>query len=179
MNNRITAVFDAWITRMHDKLKQRIIANGIFDEDAFQETYLAMRDIVAPGDDERVFDSLFAKTYKYMLSREFNRESRYAHPDPLFFDFLRTEAVIPGEEQEQEKTPTIEVTAKQVDDYVKWHFVVGDYVIFRLKFFDGMSWQGLIDYTGHSSATIARKINGIKEQVKRHFTPPHAVLRHN
>lgn len=173
----MTADFDAWITRQHDRLKQRIISNSTLDEDAFQEAYLAVREVVRPEDSERTFEGLFMKAYKNTLAHEYSQESRYAHPDPLFFIFLRTEDTETREKQEQYRRG--EVTAKQVDDYVKYHFVIGDYMIFRLKFFDGMSWQGLIDYTGHSSATIARKINGIKEQVKRHFTPPHEVLQHN
>lgn len=170
MNREKIFLLDTWITRNHEKMKQRIIAGGIFDEDAFQETYLMMRDIIAPGDDERTFEALFAKVYKRTLAREFIHESRYAYPDPKFFDFLRTEARMPGEEAERE-LPKAEVTAKQVDEYVRYHFTVGDYLIFRLIFLDGMSWRGLVDYTGHSSATIARKINGIKEQVRQHFTP--------
>lgn len=168
----ITVLFNAWITSRHNRLKQRIESVGTLNDDAFQETYLAMLEIVRPEDDEQVFDRLFFKVYRKMLSIEYNRDMRYAHPDPLFFAYLRTEDET---EQEQPRQEDEKATAKQVMEYVRYHFVIGDYLIFKLRFLDGMSWQGLMDYTGHSSATIARKINGIKEQVKRSFTPPQRI----
>lgn len=48
MNNRTTAQYDAWITRRHNALRQRLMTTTVFDEDAFQETYLAMRETLSP-----------------------------------------------------------------------------------------------------------------------------------
>lgn len=165
----ITALFDVWMISRHDKLKQRIASSGTLNDDAFQETYLAMLEIIRPDDDYRVFDRLFPKVYRKMQSLGYSREMRYAHPDPLFFAYLRTEDET---EQEQPRQEDEKATAKRVMEYVRYHFATGDYLIFKLRFLDGMSYRGLMDYTGYSSATIARKINGIKEQVKRSFTPP-------
>lgn len=167
MNNRITALFDAWITRKHNHLKQRIIHTGFFDEDAFQETYLMMRSILTENDYNRDFETLFIALYKRMLSREFSREMRYLHPDPLFFIYLQSEITEPESEEEQPMREDIQ--AKQVYEYVRYNFKAEDYLIFHLKFFDAMTWQGLVEYTGQSSATIFRRLNNIKDRVRQHF----------
>lgn len=174
MNNPMTAIFDEWITRQHDRLKQKIASSCIFDEDAFQDTYLSMRENLPTNDDGRSFETVYIELYKQMFAREYNREYKYSHPDPLFFIFLKSEQAEPFEEKE--KTEQDGIQAKQVDDYVKYNFSPHDYMIFSLKFHGGMTWQGLIDYTGQSSSTIARRINNIKQAVIQRFTPPHANL---
>lgn len=127
-----------------------------------------MRETLTPDNGDCDFETMFVKLYKQMLAREFRNEYRYAHPDPLFFLYLRTEPIEP--EATQERPAEREVTAKQVDDFVRFNFSAGDYMIFHLKYFAAMTYQGLIDYTGHSSATIARKLNNIKHTVNQHFT---------
>lgn len=167
MNNRITAVFDAWITRQHNHLKQRIIHAGFFNEDAFQETYLMIRSTLTANDYNRDFEALFIALYKRILSHEYSREMRYFYPDPLFFIYLQSETTEPESEEEQPLPEDIQ--AKQVDEYVRYNFKAEDYLIFHLKFFDAMTWQGLTEYTGQSTATISRRLNNIKDGVRQHF----------
>ena len=104
-----------------------------------------------------------------MLARELSTEFRYSHPDPLFFVLLRSDEENP---EEVGQAPAENIQAKQVDEYVRYNFKPSDYLIFHLKFFQAMTWQGLIDYTGQSSATIARRLNNMKHAVKQYFTPP-------
>jgi len=172
MNNQTTATvhFDAWVSQQYNRLKQRIMTTCVYDDDAFQETYLTMREAVTPAIGDGDFEAMFVKLYKQMLAREFRNECRYAHPDPLFFLYLRTEPI--DDTEATEMTPRQEVTAKQVDEFVRYNFSAGDYMIFHLKFFTAMTYKGLIDYTGHSSATIARKLNNIKLAINQRFTSP-------
>ena len=172
MNNRTANIFDAWIIKQHNRLKERIASSTMFDDDAFQETYLTMREALTVKDIELEFEPVFIKLYKRMLTRELSKEFRYSHPDPLFFILLRSDEEAPAE---IEQTPAENIQAKQVDEYVKYNFNPGDYLIFHLKFFQAMTWKGLIDYTGKSSATIARRLNDIKHAVKQHFTPPQFI----
>ena len=169
MNNRTAAIFDTWIVSQHNRLKERLSSTTLFSDDAFQETYLNMREALTVKDIELDFETVFIKLYKCMLTRELNKEFRYTHPDPLFFVLLRSDEYEPTD---IEQKPSEYVQAKQVDEYVKYNFNPSDYMIFHLRFFQSMTWQVLIDYTGQSSATIAKRLNGIKHAVKQHFTPP-------
>ena len=169
MNNRTTDIFDAWIINQHNRLKERIASSTMFDDDAFQETYLTMREALRVKDIELEFEPVFIKLYRRMLARELSTEFRYSHPDPLFFVLLRSDEENP---EEVGQAPAENIQAKQVDEYVKYNFKPSDYLIFHLKFFQAMTWQGLIDYTGQSSATIARRLNNMKHAVKQYFTPP-------
>lgn len=172
MNNRTATIFDAWIISQHNKLKARIASSTMFDDDAFQETYLAIREALTAKDIELDFEAVFIKLYRRMLTRELNKEFKYSHPDPLFFVLLRSDDEDPAE---VEQKPSEHIQAKQVDEYVKYNFNPSDYLIFHLKFFQAMTWQGLIDYTGQSSATIARRLNNMKHAVKQRFTPPQFI----
>lgn len=168
MNNRTAAIFDAWIAKKHNKLREKIAASFIFNEDAFQETYLNMREALTIKDIEVEFEPVFIRLYKRMLAHEMNNEFRYFHPDPLFFVLLSSDDEQPSETKEN---PAEDIQAKQVDDFVKNNFKRIDYLIFHLKFFQNMTWQGLVDYTGQSSATIAKRLTNIKLSVIQHFTP--------
>lgn len=169
MNNRTANIFDAWIINQHNRLKERIASSTMFDDDAFQETYLTMREALTIKDIELDFEPVFIKLYRRMLARELSTEFRYSHPDPLFFVLLRYDEENP---EEVGTSPDREIQAKQVDEYVRYNFKPSDYLIFHLKFFQAMTWQGLIDYTGQSSATIAKRLNNMKHAVKQRFTPP-------
>lgn len=89
MNNRTANIFDAWIINQHNRLKERIASSTMFDDDAFQETYLTMREALTIKDIELDFEPVFIKLYRRMLARELSTEFRYSHPDPLFFVLLR------------------------------------------------------------------------------------------
>mgnify|MGYP006978243845 FL=1 len=169
MNNRTANIFDAWIINQHNRLKERIASSTMFDDDAFQETYLTMREALTIKDIELDFEPVFIKLYRRMLARELSTEFRYSHPDPLFFVLLRSDEENP---EEIGQTPAENIQAKQVDEYVRYNFKPSDCLIFHLKFFQAMTWQGLIDYTGQSSATIVKRLNNMKHAVKQRFTPP-------
>lgn len=164
MRSQMTAVFDAWVSRKHDHLKREIPTCELA-EDAFQETYLAMREAVNLDTD---FEGLFREIYKQMLAKEYHQEDRFIRPNPLFFAYLQAE---PSDTGVEENSIDEAITAKQVDDFVKCNFPADDYMIFHLKFFAAMTYQGLIDYTGHSSATIARKLNNIKATINKQIAP--------
>ena len=90
MNNRTANIFDAWIINQHNRLKERIASSTMFDDDAFQETYLTMREALTIKDIELDFEPVFIKLYRRMLARELSTEFRYPTPTPcsLFFSVL-------------------------------------------------------------------------------------------
>ena len=48
----------------------------MFDDDAFQETYLTMREALTIKDIELDFEHVFIKLYRRMLARELSTEFR-------------------------------------------------------------------------------------------------------
>ena len=175
MNNLITAHdFDAWVSRQYGKLRQRLMVTCIFDDDAFQETYLAMREIV-DGQRDKDFPAMFMKLYRQMLSREYRSENRYLHPDPLFFEYLRTEPVVffdePADgEDTQEAT---ERTAKNIKRLCKATLNADDYQIFYLHFICLFTFKEMRAYTGKSFSTLNRRLKFIKSNINKEITPPY------
>lgn len=105
-----------------------------------------------------------------MFSRSFSAQAQYIHPDPLFFQYLRTEAVDFGITEETEEEPDrIEQQAKKIDKFRQANLDREDYMIYNLRFKACMSIREIITYTGRSSLTIQRKIRQIIELIRAHF----------
>lgn len=161
--------FDEWISRHHNALRKRIMVSCIFDDDVFHDTYLTMRESVAEAHGKDI-ESDFLKLYKIMFSRSFSAQAQYIHPDPLFFQYLRTEAVdFDIADNMADDIDRIEEQAKKIDRFCKANLDKEDYEIFKLRFIACLSIRELIAYTGRSSLTIQRKIKQIIEFIRAHF----------
>lgn len=171
MNDTANIQFDEWICRHHNALRQRIMVSCIFDEDIFHDTYLMMRETVAIPIG-KYMESDFLKLYKILFMRSFNAQSKYVFPDPLFFRYLRTEAVeFDLSEVDIEEPEPIEEQAKKIDRYCRATLGRDDYELFKLRFIACLSIRELIAYTGRSSATILKKLQQIIELIRAHFAP--------
>lgn len=161
--------FDEWISQHHNALRKRIMVSCIFDDDVFHDTYLTMRESVADAHGKDI-ESDFLKLYKIMFSRSFSAQAQYIHPDPLFFHYLRTEAVdLDIDEDTEDEPDMIEEQAKKIDRFCRANLDREDYMIYNLRFKACMSIRELIAYTGRSSLTIHRKIRQIIELIRAHF----------
>ncbi len=165
-----STIFDEWISRHHNALRKRIMVSCIFDNDVFHDTYLSMRNSVAEVHGKDIVGD-FLKLYKITFSRSFSAQAQYIHPDPLFFQYLRTEAVDFDIDEETEEAPDrIKEQAKKIDRFCRANLDREDYEIFKLRFIACLSIRELIAYTGRSSLTIQRKIRQIIELIRAHFT---------
>lgn len=163
--------FDEWISRHHNALRKRIMVSCIFDDDVFHDTYLTMRESVVAAHGKDI-EGDFLKLYKIMFSRSFSAQAQYIHPDPLFFQYLRTEAVDFGITEETEEEPDrIEQQAKKIDRYCRATLGREDYELFNLRFIACLTIRELIAYTGRSSLVIQRKLQRIIELIRAHFAP--------
>lgn len=161
--------FDEWISCHHNALRKRIMVSCIFDDDVFHDTYLTMRESVAEANGKDI-EGDFLKLYKIMFSRSFSAQAQYIHPDPLFFHYLRTEAVDFGIAEDTDDEPDrIEEQAKKIDRFCRANLNREDYTIYNLRFKACMSIREIIAYTGRSSLTIQRKIRQIIELIRAHF----------
>ena len=166
--------FDRWIGRSFNRLRQRLMVSCIFDDDAFQETYLSLRETVTE-EQAGCYEAVFTRQYKRTIQRLNRQELRYFHPDPLFFLYLRTEPVVFDGEDIAETdggTPEPERMKKRITEYVRMNYSEDDYLLFQLKYFSGMTYKCLQDYTGHGSEYIARHLNNIRAGIVSNFTPP-------
>lgn len=171
MNDTTNSVqFDEWISRHHNALRKRIMVSCIFDDDVFHDTYITMRESVEAAH-EKDIEGDFLKLYKIMFSRSFSAQAQYIHPDALFFQYLRTEAVDfdIAEDTEDEPDRTAE-QAKKIDKFCRTNLDREDYTIYNLRFNACLTIRELVAYTGHSSLTIQRKIRQIIELIRAHFT---------
>lgn len=162
----ITGKFDKWIDGCYDKIRRRIInTHAAVDEDAFQNTYLALHDAIAPEDmdENKDFTSIFLHAYRLMHYREYTIENMYTHPDPLFFMFLTDETDDYVEESRG-------IRQQDVLEYAKRNLGRFDYTIFNLAFISRMSQQDVAECTGRSVKAVALRVKNIRDQIRGHFT---------
>ncbi len=75
------AVINAFTKVYYNVLKQDIINNGMFDEDVFHDTYVALHS--AP--DMPLTPKMFKSVYRYLLRRELSRSYTTITPTETFF----------------------------------------------------------------------------------------------
>lgn len=170
MNETTCSVqLDEWISLHYNALRKRIMVSCIFDDDVFHDTYLTMRESVATVQGKEL-EMDFLKLYKIKFSRSFNVQMQYEHPDPLFFQYLRTEAVdFDIDEDTEEVHERMEEKVRKIDKLCRTTLDREDYMIYNLRFKFCMSYRELMAYTGHSSLTIQRKLRQIIELIRAHF----------
>lgn len=154
---------DNWIATCYEPLKQRVMMTHYFDEDVFQDTYLALREI---GSFSSNMEADFMKIYRRLLSREFSFDMKFSHPDPLFFNLLSEDS----EPQAEEANDPIR-TIKQVDRTCKAILSEDDYTIYRLRYKIGMTLKEIAAYTGRAATAIYNRLNEIARRIRDYFRP--------
>lgn len=159
------AQIDAWIASCYEALKQRVMMTCYFDEDVFQDTYLALRETGAQGGD---FEGQFIKLYRALLSRDYSEDMRYCTPDPLFFDML-TEA--PEAEEQETEQPDPLKQAQRVERTCKAILDDEDYRLFSLRWKIGLTFREIAIYTGRTAQVIMRRLNNIVKRIRAFLAP--------
>lgn len=154
---------DTWIAKRYDALRQRVMDSCFFNEDVFQDTYLALRDLGAETGKE---EAEFIRLYKVMLSRNCHDEWRNVNPDPLFFDLL----------SEDVPEPVVEASdplaqAQQVERIGKAILNEEDYTLFRLRFKVGLTLHEIAAYIGRKATAVFNKLKQIAERIRAYFRP--------
>ncbi len=168
-SNQMTAAqIDAWIAPRYGQLKQRVMMTCYYDEDVFQDTYLSLRET---GAQPRDLEATFMKLYRALLSQDYGREMRYAHPDPLFFSFLHTE-----DEQDEPTGEEIAIESAQVDNACRALLNSEDYTLFSLRYKVGLALREIAAYTGRSTRTIMQKLNSIVTRLRAYLCPAQAAI---
>lgn len=167
-NYMTAAQIDAWITRRYGQLKQRVMMTCYFDEDVFQDTYLSLRET---GVQSRDLEASFIRLYRTLLSRDYGREIRYIHPDPLYFALLHDE-----EEQAEASPKAVTVGSAQVENACRSLLNSEEYTLFNLRYKLGLALRDKAAYTGRSTRTIMQKLNSIIERLRAYFCPVRASL---
>ena len=160
-------LFDYWFRNQYQLLKQKAFIRTPLEEDSFHDAYLKLRRYITFCDEDIVdYTPYFVLIYRSVCKNAEFREKRYVHPDDFFF---RSVAVMDESEgmiylkQMQEK---VYVSTLR---FVKETFPM-DYHLFCLKVIEPCcSYRELQLYAGISAGVIRKKIEIIKETIKKEF----------
>lgn len=109
------------------------------------------------------FEPYFMGYYRRISQREIRYESKYYHPEDVFFEFLSdSDAVFTDD------LLALNKLAHDILDFVKKKFTKSDYKLFKLRNFETqLSYKDLSDYTGISQSQICKKVNHISNVVRQ------------
>lgn len=161
--NNQAAEIDAWIASCYNNLKQRVMMTNYFDEDVFQDTYLALREIGVKSVNK---ESEFIRLYRTLLTRDFRLDMRYSHPDPVFFNLLSEEA-----DTGAENKPDPIQQAQQVDRTCKAILNDEDYNLYKLRYKIGLTLREIALYTGRAATAIYNRLTQIIQRIKAYYSP--------
>ncbi len=159
---------DTWITGCFDKFVERIKLNDIYDEDAFQNAYLLLRENLEPDIDKNL-ESLFMAAYKKLLKRQLSDSYREFKPTALFFERLSITEPAEQEEEAEETAKTPYEQAQAIKQYVHRNMPRTDILLFDLKYTMRLSFRDISQYTGQSTSTVWHRLNDINSRIIQRF----------
>jgi DNA-directed RNA polymerase specialized sigma24 family protein len=172
MNGTDSKAFDRWMEVHHEELRSRLMIAGVFDEDAFQEAYIRCSESRLQKASEDELMEAFMAFYRAEVTREYRIESMFIHPDPLYFQYLRTEPL--GQEEGSLEVDS-ERAARQLCRFCKDRLKKDEHTIFDLYFVKALTLKECVMYTGKSFGTVQRMVVRIREFIQRRFIAQEAV----
>lgn len=146
--------FNEWIDGNAGRLKERVSLHCNFDEDAFQDAYLA---IVTADEHESTsnYEANFIKAYRRFSNRNIGDGFTLCHPDELFFSMLPAEET----DLEDNEADIIQNTIDRIRRHIQATYSKFDVKVFELKL-AGCSFRDI-------SATLGIGTLAINNIVKR------------
>lgn len=160
-------LFDYWFRDQYQLLKQKAFIRTPLEEDSFHDAYLKLRRYIMFSDEDIVdYTPYFVLIYRSVCKHTEFREKRYVHPDDFFFRSMaimdESEGIIYLKEMREE-------VYVRILRFVKEMFPM-DYRLFCLKVIEPCcSYRELQLYAGISAGVIRKKIETIKETIKKEF----------
>ena len=158
-----TAQLNNWVAINAPKMAKRLAAYRPLDEDAFQDSYLALFELSKTCDEVLSFEQVFAATYKKLSNKNLSEIFRMCHPDDFFFALL-----VADEEAEVQKPRVSESLFKQMQSFIKHSFTRAEVSALEMTL-KGYSYRDVSDCLGMGTAAIKSAIKRIKQQTRRRF----------
>lgn len=155
--------FDNWFSSHYYNVRKGLRRCVNLDEDAFHDTYLLLRiNLLFEREEVPDFEPYFIGHYRKVILKNIRRESRYYHPEDIFFEFLSD-----SEHVNIEDLLALDRLAHDILDFIKKKFSRNEYNIFKLKHFESKcSYKDLSEYTGISQSQIWKKVNNISNEIR-------------
>lgn len=156
--------FDNWFSVSYYTLKRKLERYSRINEDAFHDAYLSIKiNLLFEKEEITDFEHYFMGYYRRISIKEIKHESRYYHPEDVFFEFLSD-----SEPVSTDDLLALDKLAHDILDFVKRKFPKNDYRLFKLRNFETrLSYKDLSDYTGISQSQICKKVNHISNVVRQ------------
>lgn len=147
-------------------LRARLLLHGSIDEDAFQDTYLALATTCSNIDKGAAFERAFFTVYRKFVRKNLREAFSTWHPDELFFLLLPSEDEDPMEDAPEE--PSTEKIVAKIQRHIRATFPRRDVRILELRLL-GFSCRDITDTFGISTTAINNTTNRIITQTRREF----------
>lgn len=162
---RTSLTFSGWLIDNAARLKERLSLQGILDEDAFQDAYIA---IVTSVEQESTsdYEKTFLKAYRQLYKRNMGESFTTSHPDELFFNMLSSDEAEPMEETEDAADTA--PLANRLISHIRKSFPPKDVMAFEMKM-KGLSLRDISDALGIGTTAARNAIERITEMTRERF----------
>lgn len=156
--------FDNWFSSSYYMVRGKLERYAKINEDAFHDAYLLIHiNLLFEKREILDFEPYFMGYYKRIYIKEIRHESRYFHPEDIFFEFLSDTGPVSVDD-----LSALDKLAHDILNFVKKQFPKSDYKLFKLRNFETrLSYKDLSDYTGMSPSQIYKKVNHISNVVRQ------------
>ena len=123
--------FNGWFNRSYARLKESVSLYGKIDEDAFHDTYLAVRkQVMFSKDGIKDMESYFFGCYRRILQSGTREDSRYDNPGDEYFSRLGETDCMKDTEEQEEMLTGCDSLVRDIQKFLRRHFSYEDYRIF-------------------------------------------------
>ena len=123
--------FNGWFNRSYARLKESVSLYGKIDEDAFHDTYLAVRkQVMFSKDGIKDMESYFFGCYRRILQSGTREDSRYDKPGDEYFSRLGETDCMKDTEEQEEMLTGCDSLVRDIQKFLRRHFSYEDYRIF-------------------------------------------------
>lgn len=154
--------FDNWFSSHYYDVRKKMCYWANINEDAFHDAYLFLHtNLLFERKEIADFEPYFMGYYRKIMLKSIRCESRYYHPEDIFFEFL-----CDSEHVDMDDSLALDRLAHDILDFIKKKFPRNEYDMFKLKHFESKcSYKDLSEYTGIPQSKIWKKVNAISNYI--------------
>ena len=160
--------FNGWFNRSYARLKESVSLYGKIDEDAFHDTYLAVRkQVMFSKDGIKDMESYFFGCYRRILQSGTREASRYDKPGDEYFSRLGETDCMKDTEEQEEMLTGCDSLVRDIQKFLRRHFSYEDYRIFMLRFYEtDSSFRTIARHMGEKTSVVTRRAQAMMESVR-------------
>lgn len=156
--------FDAWITKEYNRLRERLSVTGAFDEDAFHDAYIRVREAMAEDSATDNYSTAFYQAYKKISKRHVSEAFAVYNPEETFFSRLADKSSLQVSEPARERKKG--ALACEIRKKVRRTYKPMLVLIWESRVLRDMTYSDISDMSGMGYDRVKQNIERINSDMR-------------